>query len=246
MDSQKLNSNKAFLADLKNERAQTADELARLDLIIEAMEARIRNMEGGNATPTAEILPTDDDTQSQDTQTRAGAYAGMTIHEAAQKFLGKVKTPQTIRQIWSALVEDGQSDIKYNAVYTALWRRVSPQGNFVKIGDSYWGVVGIAYKPLDIDSIQKNAASQGGRRAKPSQLDLCESILHDGGRPQHINELIAKLAHFGRNTNVHSLSSTLRQDTRNRFQNLGKNIWVLTRWPESLKKRENKEAQLPL
>jgi DNA-directed RNA polymerase delta subunit len=250
MSIQKLNSHKAFLDELKDERSELAAELSKLDLIIEAMESRIKDMQGASITLTADGAVVNPRTQSipENLGKPSGIYAEMTIHDAAESLLDKLKRPLTIRQIWKTLVEGGQSETKYNAVYTALWRRVDPKGNFIRFGESEWGLASWKVpfaKPRDSEPSEvANTPRRTQARSKPSQLDLCENVLRDSQKPMHINMLIARLAEMNRPTTVHSLSSTLRQDTRGRFENLGGNIWVLTEWPESAKNQGRKETPL--
>lgn len=250
MSSEKLNKHRAYLDELKDERSQLINEIAKLDGLIEAVESRINDIEGASVTlsesglivnPRHQAIPEGSDKSS-------GIYAGMTIHDAAEKCLDKEKTPLTIRQIWEALVQGGQSETKYNAVYTALWRRVDPKGNFIRFGESGWGLSSWKVDISKLFSSDKSEDIKATRRpqtrSKPSQLDLCEKVLRDANKPMHINILIARLAEMNRPTSVHSLSSTLRQDTKKRFDNIGGNTWVLAEWPDELKNQGQKEATL--
>lgn len=237
MSAPNLNYYEAVLADLLDERQKIDLSRQRLDLLIEGLQERIHNING--FIPAATILVTSPQNLS------SSAYVGMAIHEAVEKYLASAEAPQTVRQILDALVEGGQSDINYNAVYTAMWRRVSPKGRFIKVDDSLWGLTD--EQPVrETDFSQEAFASKTNhlKRGRPSQLDLSENALRQAGQPKHINWIISKLAEQDRPTTVHSLSSTLRQDGKKRFENLGQNVWALTEWPDSIKHQDRKETPL--
>lgn len=67
--------------------------------------------------------------------------------------------------------------------------------------------------------------------------DIAELILKQAGQPLHATVILENLHARGRTqTTIKSLTGTMPQDARKRFENLGKNVWALTRWPEETKK----------
>lgn len=189
------------------------------------------------------------------------AFLALTISDAAKKYLEMVRSANTIAQIWEALKQGGLPHIKYNAVYTAIWRREFPNGEFARPDERNPNLVGLAeWYPTNpnIKKRQRAAneapakrstkkpAKRSNKRSGVSLLDGTEKILREANQPLHISILIPKLTDMGRTTNVHSMSSSLRQDSKKRFTNLGRNTWALTEWPDSILKQGNKEAQLPL
>lgn len=73
-------------------------------------------------------------------------------------------------------------------------------------------------------------------QSKISLNNACEKILQSEGKPLYIADLIEKLKGYGRFTDRKQLSGTIRKDrkdNKNRFINLGGNIWDLRqRHPE--------------
>jgi DNA-directed RNA polymerase delta subunit len=179
-------------------------------------------------------------------------FLGMTIPDAAKKYLEVIRTPQTIGQIWEGLKQGGLPHIKYNAVYTAIWRRVSPDGDFARVDETLWGLAAWyktipnvkkkdkakAAKPAVSDPPQPKGDESGTKISRKrggfTMLDACEQILRKADRPLHAEKLVEKLlADYEKGTNVKSIAGTLPQDGQGRFVNLGRNVWALTEWPES-------------
>jgi predicted nucleic acid-binding Zn-ribbon protein len=72
-------------------------------------------------------------------------------------------------------------------------------------------------------------------QSKISLNNACEKILQTEEKPLHITDLIEKLKEYGRFTNRKQLSGTIRKDHKNRFVNLGGNVWDLRyRHPEKV------------
>lgn len=241
MSKDKLSYLQAFLADLKSER----DEL---NILIEATEERIRRLGGEvDAPPTqAKTAKRQRTTKPQDS-TPTLPYAGLTIYDAAQKYLEKVKEPQSGRQIYEAITQGGLPNIHYNAVYTALWRRRAPEGIFVKEGEGQnarWSLKDAkqtqAAKPSN-EALQPTPRSRDGL----SLTDYCVMILREANKPLHAQVLVSELAKKGSHTTVDSMSSTFRRDSKKRFENMGRNTWALSEWPESVKNQGRKESTLP-
>src|SRR4051812_19140475 len=69
-------------------------------------------------------------------QASSGDFLGMSIHDAAKVYLERVRSDKTVRQILEALQEGGLRYATTKAVYTALWRRRPPNGDFVQTTES--------------------------------------------------------------------------------------------------------------
>ena len=70
-----------------------------------------------------------------------------------------------------------------------------------------------------------------------SNNDLCEIVLKTKGVPLHAKEILAGILQHGKTSTVKSLTGSMPQDKKRRFENLGNNTWALTAWPEEVKKR---------
>lgn len=64
-------------------------------------------------------------------------------------------------------------------------------------------------------------------QSKISLNDASEKVLLKEGKSLYIVELIKKIEEFGRFTNRVQLSGTIRKDHKDRFKNLGGNVWDL-------------------
>lgn len=64
-------------------------------------------------------------------------------------------------------------------------------------------------------------------QSKISLNNASEEILKKEGKPLYITDLIEKLEEYGRFTDRIQLSGTIRKDNKDRFINLGGNIWDL-------------------
>lgn len=237
MSTESLNYYQAVLADLRKERE-------KIDFLIEGLESRIKGM-GGTVEPAPTAVMTFVSVQ-ETPRSAPGPYAGMTIYEAAEKYLAKAGEPKSTRDIFDALTQGGLPDIQYNAAYTAIWRRVAPKGNFIRYGDTHWGLVG--WKDFTQTPAQAPAPQQNQDRpaeGKPPQLDYVERILRDEGIPLHISTIISRLNGFGYNPTRDSLSGNLRKEKKQRFKNYGNNVWGLGVWAKSDPNQGRKENKLP-
>jgi DNA-directed RNA polymerase delta subunit len=128
--------------------------------------------------------------------------------------------------------------------------RKEKRGRFKNAGNNTWGLAewGEVRQPqsnaVPTQPAQSPRAHVGGERL----TDMCERILREAGKPLHGKVLLEKLAEKNRPTSSKSLSGAMPQDYKQRFENLGGNIWALTEWPESAKEayRARKEPALPL
>lgn len=71
-----------------------------------------------------------------------------------------------------------------------------------------------------------------------------ELILEEAGTPLHINRLAQELAKLGRFADNRILNGTIRKDSRNRFVNLGRNVWDLRRRYEQAKEEGKEDNQI--
>lgn len=229
----------AVLADLKERRE-------RIDSAIQAVESILASL--GPASAGTKIRSSQDIAQD--------AFLGLTIAEAALSYLASVRSAQSVAQIWEAIKKGGLPHTKYNAVYNALFRRETQEGDVVRLPDGNWGLT--AWYPRNPNPTRKTKSKaseaklpetqpktssakpekhqrkRAGIGGGPSLVDACEKFLRDAGKPLHMSVLLSKLkSETGRETSSPNLSSTLRKDTKGRFRNLGKNLWALAEWPLS-------------
>ncbi|HAF21828.1 MAG TPA: hypothetical protein DCK93_02775 [Blastocatellia bacterium] len=208
----------AVLADLKERR--------------EGIDAAIKTVEGiivqlGLTPGSAKIRGTQD--------LPADAFLTLTIPEAAIKFLGMVRSAQSVAQIWEAMKQGGLTHTKYNAVYNALFRRENQVGDVVKLPDGNWGLSEwYATSPSLKRKVKSKTVSAEPQEAKAppkreglTVVDATERVLREVGKPLHANVIVEKLREMGKETSAKSIAGTLPQDPKKRFKNLGKNLWVL-------------------
>jgi hypothetical protein len=62
---------------------------------------------------------------------------------------------------------------------------------------------------------------------KPSLANICERYIISKNGGVYINELIDTCIEVGRMTERRQLASALRKDHKQRFVNLGRNVWAL-------------------
>jgi DNA-directed RNA polymerase delta subunit len=239
----------AVLADL-HERRNKID--AAIDAVKGILAAVGRTPSGSTRIRSAQDIAPD-------------TFFGLTIADAAIKYLGMVRSAQTLPQIWEALKQGGLPHTKYNAVYTAFSRR-EQVGDVIKLPDGSFGLAEWYptnpttkrqakqnSKPQETtaekESSAKNNKSPIAReQVRMTQPDHCVVFLREAKKPLHITALLSKLAEKGIVTKAVNLSTPLRVDTQKRFENLGDNVWALTEWSESIKAphRKDKEATLPI
>ncbi|HEX8653306.1 MAG TPA: hypothetical protein VF708_21000 [Pyrinomonadaceae bacterium] len=240
----------AVLADL-HERRSKID--AAIDAVKGILAAVGRTPTGSTRIRSAQDIAPD-------------AFFGLTIAEAAIKYLGMVRSAQTLPQIWEALKQGGLPHTKYNAVYTALTRR-EQVGDVIKLPDGSYGLAEwyptnpTAKRQTKQNSKPQEAAAEKESPAKSNvtpiareqgamtQPDHCEVFLREAKKPLHITVLLTMLAGKGIITKAVNLSTPLRKDPKQRFENLGSNTWALAEWPESMKapyRKDKKEATLPI
>ena len=237
----------AVLADLKAKRA-------KLDVMIEGLEDYL-SMSGIGASSLQRVSGAND--------IPSDAFLTLALGDAAKKYLGMVRKIQSIPQIVEALKQGGLHHAKTNAVYTALVRREDKVGDVIKADDNNWGLnewyatnpnIKRKQKPVKYQEnpITSNTESTSTAPAPPSRsgitiLDACEQILHKANQSLHAENLVRILASdYGKSTNVKSIAGSLPGDAKRRFENLGRNVWTLAEWPESIKNQGQKENRLPL
>lgn len=234
----------AVLADLKERRE-------KIDSAIQAVESILASL--GPTSGTSRVRGSQD--------IAVDAFLGLTIAEAAVTYLALVRTAQSVAQIWEAIKKGGLPHTKYNAVYNALNRRETQEGDVARLPDGTWGLAEwyprspsparkyrvkveqkLNQKPERKASpaivaqagelLEKQHRARKGTGGGISLVDACDQFLREAGKPLHLSVLIAKLGEIGRITSTPSLSSTLRKDNKQRFTNLGKNIWALAEWKQ--------------
>lgn len=121
----------AVITDLEN-------EIIELQRTVEYLK---RKREGGGG-PAAPVTVTRAEAANVSVDFPADAFFGMSIPEAAKKYLGLVKRKQTTKQIMEALERGGfphQSKSFYGTVFGVLSRRWKTEGDIVKVGGD-WGL----------------------------------------------------------------------------------------------------------
>lgn len=230
----------AVLADLQEKRDQIDAAIAAIRLIMGTPNASAIATNGVQKVPPGEGIPHD-------------AFLTLSTSDAAVKYLEMVRSAQTLSQIYQGL-QAGGLDVTYNAVQIALSRRADKVGDVANRNGKWvltqWHPT---YQKRTKNSSKKSKRSK--KRAAGSQspkrdgsgitlLGGTEEILRKAGKPIHADEIIKKLADLGKVTNKPNLTATLRQDTKHRFTNLGKNLWALAEWPAEVLRKAQGETPL--
>lgn len=86
--------------------------------------------------------------------------------------------------------------------------------------------------------VQAKANNPANEEAKPkvSVLDTAYDIISRAKIPVHGKEILRQLHLAGHTqTTAKSISGNMPQDSKKRFENLGRNTWALTEWEDSFK-----------
>ena len=103
-------------------------------------------------------------------------------------------------------------------------------------GDEFKPAEGVEVVPadreLDASFYKRNPAEP----IKAGMTDIVEAILLEANRPLHAKNILEGLKTRGNTTTtIKSLTGSMPQDSRKRFENLGKNVWALRKWPDDMK-----------
>ncbi len=155
----------AILVDLEEQRAD-------LDAAIDA----IRKLIG---MPLSQAADTPIRNVRDETEIQPDSFFGLSAADAASKYLGMVKSPQTGKEIELALRRGGFSSTAsnlYSTVYTALKRETE---TFVRI-DKKWALA--EWYPARPRAKTKDAASNGA--PAPNEAPTSNKIVTPFGNPQ--------------------------------------------------------------
>jgi hypothetical protein len=222
----------AVLVDLEARRGQ-------LDAAIAGVKAIVASGGGAITNGHSEGVIRPEDIPSH-------AFLTLSIADATKKYLGMVKSKQTLPQIMQALERGGLPPAKYSTVYAVLRRRESQVEDIVRMGDE-WGLTEwypnnpnlrkrnkqTKSEPVPDESedpsVRPVRARLGGRRATGMTIgDGVEKILKEAGTPLHLKVIVERLASMGRIAKPVSVRDTLtRNDSQKRFAALGKNMFTL-------------------
>lgn len=220
----------AVLADLIERRKGIEAAIKTVEGII----AQLGLTPGSGKIRSTQDLPSD-------------AFLSLTIPEAAIKYLGMMRSAQSVAQIWEALKKGGLTHTKYAAVYNAIFRRETQVGDVVKLPDGNWGLSewyasnpsprrkAKSGKPTETHNTDAAAGEPSDllpplakEESKLSIVDATEELIRAAGKPLHASDLVSEIAaKYGKVTNSKSIAGTLPQDGKKRFKNLGKNTWTL-------------------
>lgn len=203
----------AVLSDLEAKRAA-------LDVAIAALR-QVRNAGAHTGIGTAGVIRQIDPENIPD-----DAFFGLSIGEAAKKYLGMVKRKQSTREIAEALDRGGlphTSSNFLNTVTTMLSRQARSDSDLVKVGRE-WGLAAWYgnRRPTQARSAQKAPTRKPRghevRRRQvasrdpsgPSTTTMAEKVLSDHGGPMTVQELMAGIKRqFGRDVDKATLVSSL-------------------------------------
>jgi hypothetical protein len=87
---------------------------------------------------------------------------------------------------------------------------------------------------------ETKSASNDTKQETPTLgvMDTAEQVLRQQNRPIHAKRLFSLTiaqSNGSASTSPRSLANSLKQDRKHRFENLGKNVWALRAWDESMK-----------
>jgi len=96
---------------------------------------------------------------------------------------------------------------------------------------------------LVLPTLNRSKTNKRTKRKKLGVTDTAVEILEEIGYPMHAKLILEDLHKRGRTqTTIKSLTGSMPQDVKKRFENLGKNIWALTAWSEDTKARYRDNA----
>lgn len=139
------------------------------------------------------------------------AFFGLSIGEAAKKYLGIIKRKQSIREIAEALDRGGLPHASGDfvaTVATMLSRHAKKDGDLVRVGRGDWGLAAWygnrrpAKQPATKSVVKKPKKSKratGKGAAVLSNREMALEILRSNGAPMHIEALISAIrSKYGR------------------------------------------------
>lgn len=121
----------AVLTDLKERRA-------KLDATILAIE----EMLGITGEAPSDLGQSSNTSKKNEGKIRSDSFFGMSVGDAARKYLEIVKAPKSAKEIMQALEDGGLTHTSkhfYGTVFTALVRREKNEGDITKV-KSEWGL----------------------------------------------------------------------------------------------------------
>lgn len=163
----------AVLADLRAKRD-------KIDAAIQGIEVMlgIQAQQGEAAKPHKDIKDTN--------ILGPGAFLGMTIADAAKKYLEHKRQTQRTEEILKALVDGGlvlTGGSPLNVVGSVLNRNYNNGGDIVKVGRGIWGLATwhprLKKKPVDA----KNGGSSGADQAPEPNDGQADEVTDDGDNP---------------------------------------------------------------
>ncbi len=199
----------AVLKDLESRKA-----------VLEAMIANTRQLLGLVASPVS-ATTTGEGGEPEDL--RGHPFLGMSIGEAAKKYLTMVKQKQTVKQIADALEIGGLHHVSSNfpaTVATMVNRYAKGDPDLLNIGRGEWALAAWYgnRRPKAPEPPKKRkgrrAAKSASRASETAQSDLkqeatqpsarrlAEEVLRTAGQPLHIDEIVKRIEALPRGRKV--------------------------------------------
>lgn len=166
--------------------------------------------------------------------------------EALEKFRSEVQVQNDADKL--QYEKSGQKLLDINKAITQTRNAISPAAYIPEPiqPEKKQEALNIEGKPLTFNLFSENEYSPQNQ-SKISLVAGSEQILTKSDRPLHISELLVELNKLGRFVTAAILNGTIRKDPKQRFINLGKNVWDLRRrhpQTEQLKNEQEDKQEL--
>ena len=213
MANEPVNDVAAFRAKLLSQKAAIDEMLAALDRYAAAGVAVV-------------VPPTEQTVDPADIPD--DAFFGMSIGEAAKKYLSMVKKKQSIREIADALDSGGlphASGDFAGTVATMLRRHANKDPELVRVGRGDWGLSAWYgnRRPAKQQATVSKPSPKKAKRARTSRKvsasmstkDMAASVIRERGEPMHIQDLMGAIKEkFGRSVLKDTLAGDLSGASR--------------------------------
>ena len=231
MDVNESITAKGFLASLIKERDEHQQALAELEPLIAAVEKRIGVRPESHTISS--VASSNGDTPKPQPETIGQGLNNLNLMGLSRKQAAPVVVRAANRWLTAKEILDymGKGGINITAktamlsLYPVLNEHSELQSVTGKGGMKLFGLKGWEV-PENFKSKSKRprARSKGGRI---TMGDAVEELLK-GTRPMHADKLVKALQDMGIVTTKKNMVDGFRRDTKQRFKNLGRNMWTLT------------------
>jgi hypothetical protein len=234
MDVNEIEAAKVFRQSLLKKRDEYRQGIIRIDSLLEEVNQFIGDM--ADTTTTSSVIGGNGDklnVQAESTKTRPAdvSLAGLTRREAAPVVVRAAGNWVTAREILESMGKGGLDTTAKTALlslYPVLEGHPELQSVTGKGGKKLFGLREWE-RPKDHNGkpARRSLKRRWRRRnGVPSMGDAAEKVLSEK-QPLHADDLWKAVLSMGVDTTKKNMLDGMRRDTRQRFKNLGGNIWTL-------------------